>query len=137
MMKTLMRPFLLVALLASGFLSGCKKDSDSFPSLVGTWQLTNRVCYCPPAPLPNEMVEFTKSEVTFYQDGKPTVHGTYAFTMSKACGRPDAIPSVRFAFMNADAIPQDIKVTVSGNKLILDYGSGCLADAVVDTYERL
>ena len=136
-MKRLLRPFLLPFIISTSLLAGCKKDSDTMPSLAGTWQLTSRVCYCAPEPLPKEMVKFTDSSFTFYKDGQPTVYGNYTFTTAKTCGGPDAVPVVRFAYVNANSVPQDIKATLSGNKLVLDYGGGCLPDAPVATYERL
>ncbi|MCC3155270.1 lipocalin family protein [Hymenobacter sp. BT770] len=124
-----------VLFAAAGLLAGCKKDAATFPSLAGTWQLTAHQCYCPQAPLANELVKFTDSGFSFYKDGQPTTYGSYSYTTGQACGSSTTVPMARFAYANANAGPRDIVFTLSGDKLVLDYG-GCL-DAPVDTYERL
>jgi hypothetical protein len=42
---------------------------------------------------------------------------------------------VRFAYVNANSVPTDVVATVTGDKLVLDYGSAC--DAPLNTYQRV
>ncbi|ALW87036.1 hypothetical protein AUC43_19340 [Hymenobacter sedentarius] len=86
--------------------------------------------------MPNEILKLTDSGFSFYQDGQPTAYGNYAVANGgNSCSGTQPVPVVRFAYANANAVPQDAVFTLNGNKLVLDYG-GCL-DAPVNTYERL
>lgn len=139
MMKTLMRPFLLVVLLATGFLSGCKKDSDVFPALVGSWKLTKLECYCARTPVPNQTVTFTATDFKFYLDGQLTDSGTYASATITPCGTTAPTRVLRLKYHDGKP-PRDFLSTVESQFLRLDSGldNKCIADAgVVYTYERL
>ena len=133
-MNSLLRSFRLV-LLSVGLLQGCKKDSDSPTGLAGTWKLTDRQCFCPRLPLPNEMVVFTNTKFTFYREGQRTVYGNYSYGTGRTCGGSALVPVIHLAYVNANSVPQDVVVTVTGNTLVLDYGGPC--DAPVNTYQRV
>jgi hypothetical protein len=133
-MNSLLRSFLLV-LLSVGLLQGCKKDSDTPTGLAGTWKLTDRQCFCPRTPMPNETVVFTNTEFTFYREGQRTVYGTYSYGTGSICGVGTATPVLRFAYANPNSTLQAATSTVTGNTLVLDYGGPC--DAPVNTYKRV
>ncbi len=131
------RKFLLPVVLSGLLLPlvSCQKDSSSKPdstSLSGTWQLTNRQCYCLLPGLPNEQMRFDATSFALLKDGRKTLNGTYSATVPAAvCGR-SAGPAIRF---QPDSTAAHVaQFTLSGNTLTLDYGSPC--DGPLDTYER-
>ncbi|WP_426060841.1 hypothetical protein [Hymenobacter sp. B1770] len=129
-----LRPYLLSLLASGSMLTGCEKESDSLSGLAGTWKLTNRECFCVPAPVPNETATFTNSEFSFYKEGQLSASGTYAFTEGKTCGGSTLIPVARLTYATLNNPPTDVVVTVAGNTLVLDYGIAC--DAPRETYKR-
>jgi hypothetical protein len=138
-MKTLLRPFLLLLCLTTLSLAGCKKDECTKPTppntIIGSWKLTNRQCFCAPAPTPNETLTLTATGFSFYSNGQLTASGTYvAATASNWCGG-SSVPALRFTYSANGWTPRDVVATLTGTKLVLDYG-GCL-DAPVDTYQRI
>lgn len=118
---------------------GCKEDPDALPGIIGTWQLTHRQCFCAPAPVPNETVEFTGDEFAFYTDGQLTSRGTYTFTTGSVCGGNTPVPVVRFTQTAGSTIGGPLQATYElngpGQTLVLDYGSPC--DAPRNTYGKL
>lgn len=127
-------------------LTACKKDCpepDDAPTfcgtvgtgLVGNWLLVDRQCYCLPGPLPNESITFTANGYKMYQDGQLTESGTYADTTASFCGGgSSSVPALRFR-NDAGELPYYGAITLSGNSLVLDYGSPC--DAARNTYRRV
>lgn len=143
-MTTLSR-FALPALLGATLaLAACHKECDIAPAtgtgLAGRWQLSSRQCYCAPAPTPNETVTFTDTSYSFFKDGRPTTNGTYATASGAICGVTGPTPVLRLSPAIAPTIgippqTQNAIATLTGNTLVLDYGSPC--DAPRDTYQRL
>ena len=136
--------FIPLFLFTSAFgLASCKKDSAAeLPAtgLAGRWQLVSHQCYCAPAPLPNETVTFTDTDYSFFKDDRPTTNGTYATAPGAICGVTGPTPVLRFspAIVLPIGIPPQTRnatATLTGNTLVLDYGSPC--DASRDTYQRL
>lgn len=131
------RKFLLSVVLSGLLLplASCQKENVPKPdraSLTGTWQLTNRRCYCVLPGLPNEQVHFDATSFALLKDGRKTLSGTYSATVPAAvCGR-SAGPAIRFQPDSTAA--RVAQFTLSGNTLTLDYGSPC--DGPLDTYER-
>ena len=68
-MKKHLTHFALAAAVVALPLLGCQKSSGPNPAtyLVGSWQLTNRTCYCAPAPTPNEKIIFTPTSFSFFK----------------------------------------------------------------------
>ena len=133
----------LLPVVLSGLLlpfASCQKESAPKPAnagLTGTWQLTSHQCYCAAAPLPNQTVTFTATDVTFFENGRPTRHGQYTRVSAvPTCiaGSPSA-PTLRLNFASANMGPQEAQYRLSGDILTLDYGSPC--DAPLDTYQRI
>lgn len=122
-------------------LAGCKKDADltSCPnSLVGTWRLTHRQCYCVPEPTPDEQVTFDGSgNFTFYRDGQAFSSGTYTtstFGSNAPCNANQPAVNFTFASSNPPSHTPSASYALANCTLMLDFGS-CL-DAPRDTYER-
>ncbi|MBF9236682.1 hypothetical protein I2I05_04675 [Hymenobacter sp. BT683] len=134
-MHSLSRSFRLIALATLSLLAGCKEDAELGTGLAGTWKLTNRQCFCPPSALPSEMVTFSDTEFYFYKENRQTGYGTYAFESGKTCGGSVLIPVLRFDFVSDNRQLTHAEATVTGNTLVLDYGSPC--DAPRDTYQRV
>lgn len=135
MNKLLCFVFALVVLLS---LPGCRKDdATSDTSLVGTWQLKQRSCYCAPTALPDETLTFTSAGFSVYTSGVLTDYGTYTIIPAAKCSGKAAL-ALRLT-SNGSVVwsPRDAFYSISGNTLTLDYNIGCLADGVVETYERL
>lgn len=139
--STPLSPFALL-LLAGLSLSGCKKENaatetaDVSAGLVGRWQLTDRQCFCLRTPVPNEAVVFTAATFSFYKDGQRTAGGTYAQApVAPMCGGNGTVPGLRLTITEGSFFYKTATFTVSGNKLVLDYGRPC--DAPFDTYQRL
>ena len=137
--------FVLPALLGATLaLTACHQKCEIAPAagtgLVGRWQLSSRQCYCAPAPTPNETVTFTNTDYSFFKDDRPTTNGTYATAPGAICGVTGPTPVLRFspAIVLPIGIPPQTRnatATLTGNTLVLDYGSPC--DASRDTYQRL
>ena len=132
------RKFLLPVVLSGLLLplASCQKENGPKPdraSLSGTWQLTNRRCYCALPGLPNEQVRFDATSFALLKDGKPTLSGTYTTTVATTfCNALPAGPAIRFQPDSTAA--RVAQFTLSGTTLTLDYGSPC--DGPLDTYER-
>ncbi len=136
-MKFSFRYSLPLLLATSTGLLSCKKDAPALGTgLIGTWKLTQRQCYCPQAPVPNELVVFTATRFSFYKNNSLASSGTYADTTASICGTTPPAPALRLTYFSSSQLPQSFSVaaSISGNTLVLDHG-GCL-DAPVDTYER-
>lgn len=121
-------------------LISCQKEAPSpAPVLEGTWRLTNRQCYCVPAPLPDETVTFTATRFTFYSGNRGMRHGDYTLsTAAVPCLNNGLVgPALHLTYSTASTSPgpATIQYHRNGNTLTLDYGGPC--DAPVDTYERL
>lgn len=134
------RLFVLFSLLLALVFTGCKKTTASpeGPSsgLVGTWRLTERQCFCPGGPVPNETVKFTTTTFEFYQGNSLVSSGTYReIATASLCGRSSSVPGLDLVFSNPSQTPRNPAMRLDGNKLILDYGGPC--DALVNTYQRL
>lgn len=127
-------------LLVSASFSSCKKDADpqADASLIGTWRLVNRQCYCALLPLPNETVTFTATTFAFT---RPTpnpylfTNGTYQPAAVTLCGLPNPGAGLRLTDALANIGPRDVQFTIKADTLVLDYGSPC--DAPLDTYVRV
>jgi len=133
---------LLLGVLSLGSLAGCEEDAASSPrpegkGLVGTWRLTSRQCYCPQAPVPNETVTFTATDVVFHRNGQLLSQGSYDFTTGGLCGSNASGPLLRFSYTlpSQPTATRLAIVTENGNTLVLDYGGPC--DGPVDRYERM
>ena len=140
-MKKLLTRFALVAAAAALPLLGCQKSTGPAPAttLVGPWQLTSRVCFCVPAPTPNEKITFTATSFSFLKNDTLRATGTYSLVAARACNGP-SVPALRFATTQGSwPAAHDAIFTVSNNdqQLVLDYNTDCLADAPVNTYQRL
>ena len=106
--------------------------------LMGTWQLTSHLCYCAPAPLPNETVTFQGQSFTFSRNGQVERTGTFTQVQAapQCLGSAGPVPTLRLEFApTSNLAPQAAQITISGNTLTLDYGSPC--DAPLDTYKRV
>lgn len=135
-MKNRISAHLLLLAIAAASLAGCKKDSDAATcpdTVVGSWKLVSRQCFCVPAAMPQEtLVLQTSGRFIFYRDGQPTSSGTYMLgTTASSCGSTASKPGIYF---DAGARPAGVGYSLTNCKLILDYGGPC--DAPVDTYER-
>jgi hypothetical protein len=88
-------------------------------------------------PVLNERATFTATTFTFYKDDQPTANGTYALApVSLFCSQGSSpAPGLQFTATNGSSSVPEAMYTLSGNQLVLDYGSAC--DAARDTYERL
>ena len=129
-------PVLFVGLLLG--LTGCKSTDTPAPDsgLEGTWRLTNRQCYCTPAPVPNETVTFTDSSYRFVGSNRTLfVSGFYTKAAVAICGVPKTAPGLRLTDALATLAPSDVQAFLNGDTLVLDYGSPC--DAPRDTYVRV
>lgn len=138
MSKKFLLPVVLSGLLLP--FASCQKESAPKPAsadLAGTWQLTSHQCYCEAAPLPNQAVTFTATDVTFFENGRPTRHGHYALVSAvPACiAGSTTAPTLHLDFTPANTGPQEAQYSLSGDILTLDYGSPC--DAPRDTYQRI
>ncbi|MBF9236683.1 hypothetical protein I2I05_04680 [Hymenobacter sp. BT683] len=128
----------LLCLLAALTLAGCKKESDAFTGLIGSWKLTKQECYCPSSPVPNRTVTFTATGYKFYQDGQLSDSGTYSDANIIPCGTNTLIQVLRLK--SDHKASQDYISTIAGSLLQLDSGlnNKCIADAGIKyTYERL
>lgn len=129
---------LLLAVAAS--TTACQKDRDAEPTpgtdLEGSWRLVDRQCYCPAAPTLDETATFTATNFLFNRAGRPAASGTYARTTGLPfCGGSAPVPVLSLAYTNGGSVLQNAAFTLSGDTLVLDYGSPC--DAPRDTYRRL
>ena len=139
-MKSVFSYTALLGLATALSLTGCKNSAAPAPTekgLVGPWQLTSRQCYCPQAPVPNEMVVFTPTTISFYKNSQLTASGTYLLMpIAPLCvGGASVVPGLQFTVTSGNAFGHSATYTVSSDKLVLDYGGPC--DAPVDTYTRL
>lgn len=119
-------------------LAGCSKDNCSTPSgesLVGTWKLVERQCYCVPGPTPNETVTFTPTTFSFFANGQLRNTGTYASATVTICGMSNPAPGLLFSSNQPNVGSPESQYTLTGNLLVLDYGGPC--DAPRDTYVRI
>jgi hypothetical protein len=122
-------------------IAGCKSTETPAPGsgLEGTWRLTNRQCYCVPAPVPDETITFTATRFTFFSGNRATRLGDYTIaTAAVPCiNNGTTGPALLLTDSNATTIPgpPTIQYRLTGDTLTLDYGGPC--DAPVDTYERL
>ena len=136
-MRHLLVPVLAATLLS---LAACQKDTAApASSLEGTWRLTNRQCFCAPAPVPDETVLFTATRFTFFRGNRGMRLGNYSpGTATVPCFNNGTTgPALLLTDSNATTIPgpPTIQYRLDGNTLTLDYGGPC--DGSVDTYERL
>ncbi|WP_460550950.1 hypothetical protein [Hymenobacter daeguensis] len=134
-MKRLFLPSLLAA--AGISLASCSKDhsAPSGEGLVGTWKLVDRQCYCVPAPTPHETAVFTPTAFAFTANGQLKSSGTYAPATVSVCGMAGSGPGLRLSSNQPNVGSPEVQYTLTGNRLILDYGGPC--DAPRDTYERV
>ena len=123
----------LLAAVAVISLASCQKNSSVTPTttLEGTWQLTNRQCYCVATPLPSEAVVFTAGSFTILKNNRLSSSGSYLRTVAPFCGGTP-IPALELRPTTGN--PRSAQLTVSGDTLTLDYGGPC--DAPRDTYVR-
>jgi hypothetical protein len=130
---------LLLFLATSSGIISCKKSGEPAPSLEGTWRLTNRSCYCPPAPTPQETITFTGNRFSTSLNGSLSYEGSYSSISTSKCGKTKAkgVRLLRDSAPNIKVAPQEAIVTRTGNTLVLDYNTECLVDGPVDTYELL
>ena len=105
--------------------------------LAGTWQLSDRQCFCLQTTLPNERIVFTDSTFAIYQQDTLARSGRYTLVNNAiTCGSTSAEPAVHFVFNPSVGFNSlDAQYTLNGNTLILDYGSPC--DAPRNTYKRV
>lgn len=135
-MSTLMRPVLLVLVMLTSLLAGCKKDSD--PSgLAGAWKLTSRTdCYCPAGQVLNETLTLTNNHFSFIRDGQVVREGTYTQGTAAKCGTT-ALLAVLALTEAGNQPTYNVPFTLDGQTLVLDYRNRCISDSPLDTYERL
>lgn len=127
-------------LVASALLASCARPpADPAPgaALAGTWRLTNLRCYCPAGWLPNEQL-LLEANLRFqlYRGGKLKAQGRYATSQGSLCGQGANQLLLRLTPDSAGAYAPSGAYTLQGNKLVIDQGSACLADAPVATYKR-
>lgn len=126
------------ALLLS--LGGCtRQPADPAPSdeLVGTWHLTNLQCYCPAGWLPDEQLLLEANRrYQLYRGGKLLSAGRYATSQGSLCGQGASQALLRLVPDSAGAYAPSGAYALQANKLVIDQGSACLADAPVATYKR-
>lgn len=136
-MKFLTQLPLSLAVAAASILAGCSKDASKPTSkdLVGTWKLVDRQCYCVPAPTPDETVVFTAATFTFFANGQLKSTGNYMPAKVTVCGVSTPSPGLRFSSTQPATGSPEVQYTITGDRLILDYGGPC--DAPRDTYERI
>ena len=132
--------FIPLFLFTSAFgLASCKKDSAAeLPAtgLAGRWQLISHQCYCAPAPLPNEVIEFSGNNFLFFENNRLGAAGPYTDNATATiCGTKAPAAALSFAPTTGVWQRGTPVFTLSGNTLRLDYGGPC--DAPVDTYERM
>jgi hypothetical protein len=136
-MKYALALSLLLLLATTSGIVSCSKSGEPAPSLEGTWQLTNRSCFCQPAPTPQETISFTGTRFSISQNGNLAYEGSYSRTTAQDCGEKNVkvVRFIRDSAPNIKVAPQDAIVTRTGNTLVLDYNTQCMADGQVDTYE--
>jgi hypothetical protein len=104
---------------------------------VGTWRLTNLQCYCPAGWLPDEQL-LLEADLRYqlYQGGRLKSAGRYATSQGNLCGQAGSQLLLRLTPDSTGAYAPSGAFTLQGNKLVIDQGSECLADAPVATYKR-
>jgi hypothetical protein len=124
-------------LLAAG-LSGCHEaDLPSPDNLIGTWRLTDRVCYCAASPLPDEIITFEPSQrFQVFRNGMLAAEGSYALSRSPACGESMDRDQLRFTVTTAGAYAPTGAYTVQNQTLVIDQTNKCFSDGPVYTYTR-
>ena len=136
-MRHLLVPVLAATLLS---LAACQKETAApASSLEGTWRLTNRQCFCAPAPVPNETVLFAAARFAFFRGGRALQFGGYTLgTAAAPCfnnGTTGPALHLTYSAASTNLGPPNTQYRLDGNTLTLDYGGPC--DGSVDTYERL
>ncbi|MGI4835154.1 MAG: hypothetical protein ACRYFK_17005 [Janthinobacterium lividum] len=128
--------YLLGLLLSFG---GCQPQATPAPSdeLVGSWRLTNLQCYCPAGWLPDEQLLLEANRrYQLYQGGQLKSAGSYATSQGSLCGQGTSKTLLRLTPDSTGAYTRNGSYTLQANRLIIDQGSECLADAPVATYKR-
>lgn len=128
----------LLPLLLATNLAGCAREADSLSpaTLVGTWRLTDRMCYCAASPLPDEVLTFTTEQrFQLFRDGTLAADGTYSLSRSPACGETIARDQLRLVTIARAYVPTGA-YTVQGPTLIIDQTNGCVSDGPIYTYTR-
>ncbi len=135
-----MNKLLYISLFLAISLSGCRHDSDSPgpDTLVGSWHLTNRMCYCPAGPPPDETLVFDANpHFQLFRAGKLAYEGVYATSQGAVCaGAPSQSLLTLNGAVAAVILSPSGAYTLQNSTLVIDQGSYCLADAVVSTYQR-
>lgn len=122
-------------------LGGCRHDSDSpAPSdeLVGTWHLTNRICYCQAGPPPDETLVFDANRhFQLFRAGKLAYEGTYATSQGAVCTGAPSQSLLTLSGAVATVVYQPSGAyTLKNSVLTIDQGSYCIPDAAISTYQR-
>jgi len=128
----------LVALALLGGLHSCQQ-ADPTPSeaLVGTWHLTNLQCYCPAGWLPDEQLLLEANQrYQLYRGGQLKSAGSYAISQGNLCGQGASQSLLRLTPDSTGAYAPSGAYALQANKLVIDQGSACIADAPVATYKR-
>lgn len=126
-------------LLLAASLAGCTHDADSPgpATLVGTWRLTDRMCYCAAAPLPDETITFTTDQrFRLLRNGTLAAEGTYALSRGPACGETTDRDQLRLVATTAGAYVPTGAYTVQSQTLVIDQTNKCVSDGPVYTYTR-
>lgn len=135
-------PLLVSLAMLTASCSKCKCDDpipDEFVSgsgLPGHWKLVHLQCYCAPGPTPNERLAITPTGFAEYKDGARILDATYTIGTTTVCGLPGTSPALNLV-RKMSPISANINAgyTLSGDTLVLDYGSPC--DAPRKTYRRV
>jgi len=129
---------LLPLLLLAASLAGCAREADSPTpaTLLGTWRLTDRMCYCAASPLPDEVLTFaTDQRFQLFRNGTLVADGTYSLSRSPSCGETIARNQLRLATIAKTYVPTGA-YTVQDQTLIIDQTNGCVSDGPIYTYTR-
>jgi hypothetical protein len=129
---------ILSLLLLAASLAGCAREADSLSpaTLVGTWRLTDRMCYCAASPLPDEVLTFaTDQRFQLFRDGTLAADGTYSLSRGPACGETIDRDQLRLATIARTYVPTGA-YTVQGQTLVIDQTNGCVSDGPIYTYTR-
>lgn len=129
--------YLLLALAAS--LTGCRSaiDLPSPDGLLGTWRLTNVVCYCPAAPTPDEIITFADNgQFRIFRKGTLAAEGIYSLSRGPACGETVDRDQLRLVVTTAGTYAPTGAYTIQSQTLVIDQTNSCVSDGPVYTYTR-
>ena len=129
---------ILPLLLLAASLASCEREADSLSpaTLVGSWRLTDKMCYCEASPLPDEVLTFaTDQHFQLFRSGTLAAEGTYSLSRSPSCGETIDRDQLRLATTAKTYVPTGA-YTVQGQTLIIDQTNECVSDGPIYTYTR-